>query len=387
MHFVFEDATPTSEYARIVLDGLSGAGKTMTALRMARGLVGPDGIVGVVDTQRGQASKYARQYPFKRLNLTNYDPASLTQITAAAASAGIGCLVVDSGTHFWSGRGGMLELVGKSKKTGPFGGWDEVRPIEQAMLEALLSFPGHLIVTLRVKSDYAIGEDQNGRPKPVKIGMKPEQREGFEYEFDLAGSIDLSHTLTITKSIMYDVPELAVGTSITKPGEEIGELIGSWLAEGTKLPTILDYRTRVLADGATIADLMAVKEESEQRDMHTLPVVDSFGNTVQLVDLIRAQWPEVAARQRGKSSPRAVKEMQEAIAQAGDVATLTVVGENIVAAIDLGALRDPEKTSVRGLYEARMSALQAAADLEAASELAAETHTTAEQPDDIGAEA
>ncbi|MFD9947726.1 AAA family ATPase [Nonomuraea sp. NPDC059023] len=360
MQFVFDDATPTSEFARVVLDGLSGSGKTLTALKMARGLVGVDGTIGVIDTERGRASKYARLIPFKRLNLTHFDPENLTKATAAAAAAGVGCLVVDSGSHFWSGRGGMLERVGKSKKSGPFGGWDEIRPVEQEMLEALLSYPGHLIVTLRVKAEYTIGEDSNGKMKPVKIGLKPDQRDGLEYEFDLAGSLDLTHTLTITKSIMYDVPEAAVGRTITKPGEEFGELVGRWLAEGIKLPSLLDYRTVVLAEDVTTDDLAVVKAEAERRDMLALPVLDEYGQTMPLVELIRIKWREASARGRGASSPKTVADAQHGIETAPDVAALTVVGENIVAAIEAGKIREPERTSLMGVYEARMEALQAA---------------------------
>lgn len=358
MKFVFEDATPTSEFARIVLDGLSGSGKTMTALRIARGLVGPDGIIGVVDTERGSASKYSRFIPFKTVKVTHYAPEALTAATAAAAAQGIDCLIVDSGSAFWSGKGGMLDRVGKAKKSGPFGGWDEVRPVEQEMLDALLSYPGHLIMTLRVKVEWAIGEDEKGRPSPVKVGLKPDQRDNIESEFDIAGTLDLSHTMTITKSRLHDVPEAAVGLGISLPGEDFGELVGKWLAEGIEQPSILDYRARVLAEDVTTDVLMAVKTEAERRDMHTLPVMDEYGDTLPLVDLIRARWKEAAARQRGQSSPRVVADVQRAIQQAPTVADLQIIGENMIAAIDDGKLRDPEKTSLRGMYEARMAELQ-----------------------------
>ncbi|MFG1976971.1 AAA family ATPase [Nonomuraea fuscirosea] len=360
MKFVFEDATPEAGKARLVIDGLSGSGKTLTSLRIARGLVGPDGTIGVVDTEHGKASTYSRLVPFKTIKLHHYAPEDLTAATADAASQGIDCLVVDTGTAFWSGRGGMLEKVSSSKKSGPFGGWDAVRPIEQEMFDALLSYPGHVIMTLRVKAEWAIGEDEKGRPAPIKIGTKPDQRDQIEYEFDIAASMDLTHTMTITKSRLFDVPDAAVGMQIPLPGEEFGELVGAWFAKGVPQQTILDYRARVLADDATIDHLMTVKTEAEQRNMHNLPVVDAYGSTVSLVDLIRAQWKEAAARQRGQSSPSVVADVQQAITQAPAVAALQIVGENMIAAIEAGKLRDPEKTSLSGLYEQRMAELQQA---------------------------
>jgi hypothetical protein len=360
MKFVFEDATPVSGKARVVIDGLSGSGKTMTSLRIARGLVGPNGTIGVVDTEHGSASHYSRLIPFKTITLRHFAPEDLTAATADAAAQGIDCLLVDTGSPFWSGRGGMLEKVSQSKKSGPFGGWDEVRPVEQEMFDALLSYPGHLIMTLRVKSEWAIGEDDKGRPAPVKLGTKPDQRDNIEYEFGIAASMDLTHTMTITKSRLYDVPEAQVGKQIHMPGEEFGELIAKWFAQGVPQQSILDYRTRVLAEGVTAAELTAIKAEAETRNMHKLPVVDGYGETVTLVDLIRARWTEEAARKRGASIPRVVADVQQAIAQAPTVADLQMVGENMIAAIDDGRLRDPEKTSLRGMYEARMAELNAA---------------------------
>ncbi|SDH69255.1 AAA domain-containing protein [Sinosporangium album] len=287
MNLVFEDATPMSEKARICLDGLSGSGKTKTALRLARGLVGPNGLIGVVDTERGNASKYSRKHPFKRLNLTHFSPEALTAATAAAAHAGIGCLIVDTFTHFWSGQGGMLALVDAKRSTGPFGGWKDARPIEQKMMDALFGFPGHVIVTLRVKADYVLSTDENGRPKVTKVGMKPDQREGLEYEFDVAGSLDLGHVLTITKSRIDDVPEMAVGATHLLPGEDLGEVIGDWLADGEKLPTLLDYRDMVMS-ATSVEKLRETRAEVFHRNMQGLPLVDN-GRTLALAEFIDAR--------------------------------------------------------------------------------------------------
>ena len=38
---------------------------------------------------------------------------------------------------------------------------------------------------MRTKQDYVLEADERGKQKPVKIGMNPIQRDGFEYEFDV----------------------------------------------------------------------------------------------------------------------------------------------------------------------------------------------------------
>lgn len=58
MTFSFQPATRETAKARIALQGPGGSGKTKTALRMAEGLA-KGGQIGVVDTERGSALKYA----------------------------------------------------------------------------------------------------------------------------------------------------------------------------------------------------------------------------------------------------------------------------------------------------------------------------------------
>ena len=62
----FRPATKSTAKLRAALFGPSGAGKTMTALRIATGLGGP---IAVIDTERGSASKYADRFAFDVLEL------------------------------------------------------------------------------------------------------------------------------------------------------------------------------------------------------------------------------------------------------------------------------------------------------------------------------
>ncbi len=57
----------------------------------------------------------------------------------------------------------------------------------------------HIIVTMRVKTEYA-EQEVNGKKKRVKIGLKPIQTEGLEYEFDLVGAMDEDNTLLVDKT-------------------------------------------------------------------------------------------------------------------------------------------------------------------------------------------
>lgn len=230
MTLSFTKATKKAAKGRIALDGPSGSGKTFTALTIAVQL---GERVAVIDTEHGSASKYADLFEFDTLTLDRYSPQILIEALGAAAAAGYDVAIVDSLSHFWMGTDGMLEQVDKAaKRSGGHGmsGWKEMRPVERQMVEALLAFPGHVICTLRVKTDWVEGENARGKKQMMKVGTKAEQREGLEYEFDLVASMDLSNELTVVKS---RCPALS-GEIVTKPGAQFAQTFKSWLDDGVQ---------------------------------------------------------------------------------------------------------------------------------------------------------
>lgn len=288
----FVDATPESEKARIALQGPSGCGKTWTALRIAGGL---GGTIGLIDTEKRSARKYGRQFQFKTLDIAHYDPMNLVRAVAKATERKIDVLVVDSFSHFWSGKGGMLSKVDGAGGNNKWGGWKDVRPIEQSMMDALLSFPGHLIVTMRVKTEWVIQDTPQGKKQPVKIGLKPDQRENLDYEFDIVGELDLSHNLTVSKSRVVDVP---VGQVVPLAGEEFGKLIADWLGTGVQLSNANDYRDLAVNKHATKETLRELYTEVQQRGLLGAAVMDNTGEATSLGAFISRLGQEAPSEQQ-----------------------------------------------------------------------------------------
>ncbi|WP_457028077.1 AAA family ATPase [Kitasatospora sp. P5_F3] len=264
--FTFAPATREQARARIGLQGPAGSGKTMTALLLAQRLA-DGGQFGVIDTERESALTYAPVpgrpdlggVPFLHLPLDNYDPRNLIEAVKAATAAQLPVIVVDSWSHFWNGKGGLLEIVEKAGNEkgagGTFGGWRKGNPIEQDMLEALLNFSGHVIVTMRTKGDYSI----EGK-KVTKLGVKAIQREGAEYELGLI--IDMVEgTGTITKT-RYQPLE---GLTIHHPGGELAETILEQLGQGVDpVAAILDD---LLADGLTYQGALDLHARAKGRNL------------------------------------------------------------------------------------------------------------------------
>lgn len=300
MQLVFEQATKKAAKARIALDGPSGSGKTYTALMLASAL---SGRIAVIDTEHRSASKYADLFEFDTLALDTYDPQILIEALAVAGQHGYDVVIVDSLSHFWMGVNGMLEQVDRAtKRAGGHGmaGWKEMRPVERRMVDALLAYPGHVIVTMRVKVEWVQGENpRTGKPQMVKVGTKPEQREGLEYEFDIVGSLDLENELTVTKT---RCPQLS-GAVVSKPGRELGEVIKAWLDEGESAPTATQIRDEVLANpDATVEELRGFYQRAERYGLLGAAIVTETGESASLREWIRGR-----AMQRQRGGLRAVE--------------------------------------------------------------------------------
>src|SRR5947207_14079104 len=98
----------------IQLYGPPRSGKTYTALRIARGMVGPKGRIGVLDTESGRARLYSDKVPggFVVGELTPpYTARRSPETSEEVLAYGVDILVVDSFSHCWEGPGGVLEMA------------------------------------------------------------------------------------------------------------------------------------------------------------------------------------------------------------------------------------------------------------------------------------
>lgn len=256
----FRKASKKASRLRMALCSPPGGGKTFTALRFAMALT-KTGRVAVINTESGAVEKYLGLAPdgtpflFDIAELPDFSPTRYTQFIQEAGREGYDVILIDSLSHAWAGSGGALEL--KDKKGGnSFTAWKDITPMHNAMIEAILRSPAHIIATMRTKVAYVLEEQTNQKTGatiqvPKKIGMEPIQRQGMEYEFDIVADLDqTTHTLTVTKSRCPAVDGLVV----VKPGAEFVRPVIQWLEEGVE----------VAADFYAVKpeDLKAVQQET-----------------------------------------------------------------------------------------------------------------------------
>lgn len=228
----FSKAQKSEAKARVALAGPSGSGKTYTGLIWATALAN-GGPVAVIDTERGTARKYADIFDFDIALITApYHPDKLVAALANAEDEGYPCVLVDSMSHFWSGAGGVLEIVDEAKsrfRGNSHAAWQVGTPLQQRMVDAVLMHSGHTVVAMRSKTEWLLQEGPNGRTQPVKVGLAPQQRDGIEYEFDLMLDIDLEHRASVSKTRFA---AFADRTFAKGDAEAAAQEFGKWLSDG-----------------------------------------------------------------------------------------------------------------------------------------------------------
>lgn len=235
----FVKATRKQINLRVAFCGPTGSGKTYTALLLAEYLAKQTGKrIAVIDSEKGSAEKYADRFDFDHLILDTFEPEKYIAAIKLAAESGY-ILVIDSLSHAWEGKGGMLEQVDHIGKRLAKGGtpnsytaWREGTPMQNKFVDAMLDYPGHLIATMRVKMEHIMEKDGQGKTVVRKIGLRPIQRDGLEYEFDIVGDVDNEHILCVTKSRCFELADYVE----KKPGEEFAKKIWIWAEKGDKRP-------------------------------------------------------------------------------------------------------------------------------------------------------
>lgn len=258
MSIQFKKATKHAAKLRLGIAGPSGSGKTYGALTIASGM---GGNIAVIDTENGSASLYSNRFQFDVLELAPpFSPERYIEAIAAASSYDV--LIIDSVTPEWDGPGGILDIHDKTTKASKSGNsytaWADVTPRHNALLNAILRAPIHIITTLRSKTEYVL-QDVGGKSVPRKVGMAPIQRAGFEYELTTVLELALDgHLLTASK----DRTGLFDGADPAPITKDTGARLMTWLNDGDKPPQFdVDAALARMERAATMDELASAFKE------------------------------------------------------------------------------------------------------------------------------
>lgn len=221
-------ATRQKAKIRLGLSSVSGGGKTYSSILIAKGLSTSMDKIALIDTENGSGDLYANLGDYNVITLeAPYTPERYIEAIAACENAGMEVIIIDSITHEWDGKGGILE-ISNSMTGNSYTNWAKLTPRHQSFIDKILQCKAHVITTVRRKQDYEMTTNSQGKLVPQKVGLKEVTREGFEYELTVNLELDTNHNATTSKDrtgLFIDKPEF-------KPSEETGKLLLDWCENG-----------------------------------------------------------------------------------------------------------------------------------------------------------
>lgn len=277
---VIEIRDAEREGARLVLAlaGVSGGGKTFTAIELAYGLANYDPRkIGLLDTENRRGSLYAdalEKHPTHPTNVrfkigdlyAPFSPQRYTQALLAFQKAGVEVLVVDSGSHEWEGIGGCEDIAFAGNPRMPK--WNDAKREHKAFVNALLASDMHIIICLRAREKVRV---ESGKVTP--LGIMPICEKNFMFE--------------MTASIMmYDEGR---GQTVMKCPKELRPFLAR--EKG--------YLTA--ADGKAVRDWVDGAKELDPRVEHARNTLRTV--TEQGMDALVDAWKALPGDLRAKISP------------------------------------------------------------------------------------
>lgn len=253
--FELKPATRQGVILLIELWGGTGGGKTESALRLARGLAGPDKRVGIIDTEHKRASYCIDRIPggFHAIDFpAPYSPERyLEALNVLEQNADVA--VVDSISHLWDAEDGILDLHEqaldkmtrgstdwKERERLNWPAWREPKTRYKAVRNKLLGFKIPLIICCRGEEKTHLEKDGSRNVVVTDKTTTPIFDKKFVFETHIAlevCQIDgkggfIRYTPPFAKVSHADIRDI-----LPEPGKgqltvEIGERLAAWANEG-----------------------------------------------------------------------------------------------------------------------------------------------------------
>lgn len=197
----FRKAQRQKVKASIMIEGLQGSGKSGLALALAEVLASSQDKIFAIDTENQSLDLFDKLRlhtgtvleKFIKADLTvddGYSPSNYAALRKAAIDMGAEVLVMDSISHMWNRKGGLLDSVSEAQRAGldNYRSWgtEKNRTEKELIFELIRSNKVHTITTVRSKEKFGMEYvTETGKNKVVSLGEQQIQQEGLKYEPDL----------------------------------------------------------------------------------------------------------------------------------------------------------------------------------------------------------
>lgn len=247
------------EGARVVIGiaGVSGSGKTYTALQLAWGMAkGDSSKVGLLDTENKRGSLYsdilvgkdgkANQFMIGDL-YSPFSPQRYSQAIKEFQESGVEVLVIDSGSHEWEGEGGCEDIADDGGKTA---NWKKAKREHKRFINTLLTCDMHIILCLRAREKVKMEKNQQGKIEPQSIGIQPICEKNTLFEMTASFMIHDQGSFREILKCPADLQEI-LGKQDGYLGAREGLALRQWIDGGAKLdPEVERARNTILSHTA-----------------------------------------------------------------------------------------------------------------------------------------
>ncbi len=193
---IFKIEQAEREGARLVLGlgGVSGGGKTFTALQLAWGMANYDSKkVGFICTENRRGRLYADALRDSKGNVHKFligdltppfSPQRYIEAIQAFIAAGVEVLVIDSVSHEWAGQGGCDDIAnapGADGKLPKNPRWNVAKSEHKRFMNTMLQSPMHIIACMRAAEKVKLVQ-REGKTIYEPQGVLPIQEKNFTFE-------------------------------------------------------------------------------------------------------------------------------------------------------------------------------------------------------------
>lgn len=266
----FRASTRLKAKASIMIEGLTGKGKSGLALACAKALASDWDKVYAIDTENMSLDLFEglnlhtgeKVKAFNKVDLTvedGYAPSNYEALRNEAIADGAEVVIMDSYSHAWTRQGGVLDKVSKVKSTSRGGndyaawGDDEVVKEKNLIFELVRSPKAHIITTVRSKEKFALEfNSEKNKNDVVSLGEQQMQQEGLKYEPDLvlrmvsAGNTKGKAPIALVLKSRYPIFEEGLEYEFT---DKLLEQLKVYLEEGADPEVLLDAQRKEYIEG------------------------------------------------------------------------------------------------------------------------------------------
>lgn len=293
------------EGARLVLGiaGISGSGKTYTALQLAYGLANYDASkIGFLDTENRRGSLYAnalkdaggqvQQFWIGDL-YAPFSPQRYIDAILEFQRMGVEVLVIDSVTHEWEGQGGCEEIATAGNPRMP--DWKRAKAEHKRFMNTMLQSDMHVIACIRAREKVKV-ERVNGKSEVIPIGIQPVTEKNFMFEMTASMMMmDAGNQREVIKTSGTDHIFGAAGFHQGYLGADHGKALRDWVDGAKALNPAVEHARNSLRTvteqgmDALVAAWKALTPEVRKAISPSGTCPDEFKLAAQEFDALRAK--------------------------------------------------------------------------------------------------